>query len=81
VICSFARFLLRNASFWRRRRVIVFRGWTEPWTFLIGGPWVGPSSLRATAVGPGPAARSWPIRGPFSPVFGSFSHVFSVPLT
>jgi hypothetical protein len=46
MICSFARFLLRNASYRPRgtRESLFFYEWTEPWTFHVGAPREGPLS-------------------------------------
>lgn len=44
MISSFTRFWARNAGFAPRARqkVAISQGWTEPWTFRVGAPWVGP---------------------------------------
>jgi hypothetical protein len=60
----------------RRRPTVVFRGWTEPWTFWVGPPWVGPLGPVGHLGGPGTrgpsVARFGPFLGRFRPFLARF---------
>ena len=81
VICSFTRFLAKTlVSANEPPESRYFLGMDLTLDFSCGGPWVGLSGLPGGSGSRGPVVARLGLRGarrgPFWPVFLSFSHIF-----